>query len=73
MVREVALRSGDLVACLLLVNVVVATKHVSDAILEEREIGLGQVTKRQGGKWEEPNPSFCHPAQTYPTLFQYGV
>ena len=38
MVRELALRSGDLVACLLLVDVVVATKPVSDAILEERGI-----------------------------------
>ena len=32
------------VACLRAVDVVVATKQVSDAILEERGVGLGQVT-----------------------------
>ena len=39
----------------------------SEAIFEERGIGLGRVTKRRGGEWEER--SFCHSAQTYPTLF----
>ena len=29
-------------------DVVVATKHLLDAILKEREIGLGRVIKRQG-------------------------
>ena len=40
-------------ACLQAVDVVVATKHVSDAILEEGGIGLGRVTKRRGWEWEE--------------------
>ena len=31
------------------VDVVVAAKHVSDAILGVRGIGLGRVTKRRGG------------------------
>ena len=45
------------------VDVVVAAKHVSDAILGVRGIGLGRVTKRRGGggggreREGEKNPS----------------
>ena len=41
------------IACLQAVDVVLVTKHVPDAILEERGIGLGRVTKRRVGEWEE--------------------
>ena len=33
---------------------------LSDAILEERRIGRGPVTKRRGGEWEER--SLCRPS-----------
>ena len=43
------LRSMVVVACWQVVDVAVAAKHVSDAILEARRIGLGRVTKQRGG------------------------
>ena len=51
-----ALSSSNLkftLACSQVVDVVVAAKHVSDAILEEHGIGPGRVTKTKGGRERE--------------------
>ena len=46
---------------------------LSDAILEERGIGLGPVTKRRGGEWEERSTlSTLNPAQTLAARIQDG-